>query len=158
LNAKNTFPLPHPFHVSKTDVVYVEKDKSIQITMHIFIDDLEKAFQQRGIENLRIGTDKESPMCSQFIAEYLKQKFKIKINTQFTDYQWIGKENSDDMTAVWCYFEIKNVTPLTRIEFVTELMTDVFSDQQNIISVVGPQQKKGYFLLSATKNYDGLWF
>jgi hypothetical protein len=62
------------------------------------------------------------------------------------------------MTAVWCYFEIKNVTPLTRIEFVTELMTDVFSDQQNIISVVGPQQKKGYFLLSATKNYDGLWF
>ncbi len=150
--------MPHPFHVSKTDVVYVEKSSSIQITMHIFIDDLEKAFRQRGIENLRIGTDKESTMCNQFIQEYLKQKFKIKVNTQFIDYQWIGKENSDDFAAIYCYLEIKNVTALNRVEVISDLMTDVFSDQQNIISVVGTQQKKGYFLLTATKNYDGVWF
>jgi hypothetical protein len=151
-------PLPHPFHVSKTDIVYRANEQTLQITMHLFIDDLEKAFQQRGIENLRIGTDKESPMTNQFITEYLKQKFRLKTNTQFIDFQWIGKENTEDFAAIWCYLEVKNVSNLNRIEVISEVMTDIFTDQQNIISVVGPQQKKGYFLLSAHKNYDGIWF
>ncbi len=149
---------PHPFHVSKTDIVYDEKTQSVQITAHIFIDDLEMAFRKQGVENLNIGTEKEGSMTNQFITEYLKRHFKIKINTQFIDYQWIGKENTDDLKAIWIYLEVKNVTQLQRLEVIDEVMIDVFSDQQNIISIVGPQKKKGYFLLTNTKNYDGVWF
>ena len=150
--------LPHPFHVSKTDIVYSAKENTLQITMHLFIDDLEKAFLKRGIENLRLGTDKESAMSNQFIAEYLRQKFNIKTNTQFVDFQWVGKEITDDFLGLWCYLEVKNVTNLNRVEVISEVMTDIFSDQQNIISIVGPQKKKGYFLLTSSKNYDGIWF
>ena len=44
--AQPSFPrtdLAHAFHLSKTDMVFQPKEKTLQITMHLFIDDLEIA-------------------------------------------------------------------------------------------------------------------
>jgi hypothetical protein len=40
----------HAFHISKTDMIFNAKDKTVQITMHIFIDDLELALEKQGIK------------------------------------------------------------------------------------------------------------
>ena len=40
------FYLLHTVHVSKTMVEYNEKEKSLQISVHLFIDDLEESLKK----------------------------------------------------------------------------------------------------------------
>ena len=41
------FTVAHKFYISVTNVGYSDKDKSLQITSRIFIDDMEKALMER---------------------------------------------------------------------------------------------------------------
>ena len=57
----------HAFHISKTDMVFQPAEKSMQITMHIFIDDLESALEKQGKSKLFIGSERENQEANNLI-------------------------------------------------------------------------------------------
>ena len=142
---------PHEFHLSKCLVEYVEGERAIQITMHLFIDDLEEALRNQGKDKLYICTDKESPEAEPAIYQYLQSTFKVLLDGQEPGYQFIGKEISEDLLAMWCYLEIEGVTSFSKLEIVNSILTEVFDDQKNLVSVIGPEQKKEFFMLDSKK-------
>ncbi len=152
---EKTTPLPkHPFHISKFDLVYNSKEKTWQITGHLFIDDLETALQKQGIDKLFLCSNKEAPKAQEYVAQYLKQHFSIEINEKTIEWTFLGKETSDDLKAVWCYMEIKNATLPQTILIKNNVLTEVFGDQKNMISVTTENQQKGYFILTARKTKE----
>ncbi len=137
----------HEFHVSKCLVEYKAENAELQISMNIFIDDLETALESMGVEKLFIGTEKESEDADDFIEKYIDQVFQIEIDEKgMVDPIFLGKEISDDLTSIWCYMQISMPQPLQSLKVKNSILLETFDDQKNITSIVGPENKKDSFM------------
>ena len=137
----------HEFHVSKCLVEYKADNAEIQISMNIFIDDLELALESRGVEKQFIGTNKESEEADAFIEKYINQVFQIEIDAQgLVDPIFLGKEISEDLTSIWCYMQIPMQQPIQSLKIKNSILLETFDDQKNITSIIGPENKKDSFM------------
>jgi len=148
----------HEFHVSKCQVEYSEADKAIQVTMHIYIDDLEEALRKRGADKLFLCTEREDGRAEEYLVAYLRDRFNIEVNHNEMDFNFIGKEPSEDLLATWCYLEFSNVDNLKNLVIENDVLMDVHADQKNIISVMAPGNQQGYFLFEKGKSIEVMEF
>lgn len=144
----------HEFHVSKCEVEYVKEERSVQISLQIFIDDLELAMKNAGSENLFLCTKKEHPEANDFIKAYLSTVFKINVDGQEMDYDYLGKEMSEDLAAVWCYLEISNTDINTSFRIENKVLMETFPDQKNLVKVKLSKTTKEHYLFD-TKDFSG---
>jgi hypothetical protein len=119
--------------------------------MHIFIDDLEKSLEKQGVSKIYIGTEKEKQEANSLIIKYLQSNFSVKLNNKALAYDFLGKETSNDKQAIWVYLEAKNVKDVKQIFVENKILTEIFSDQKNIVQINVPSKKQGYFLLDKNK-------
>jgi len=139
----------HEFHVSKCLVEFNSESSEIQISINIFIDDLETALSEKGIVNLYIGTGKEDADAEIYIKNYLDEVFIIGMNNSSEmKSQFIGKEVSEDLTTIWCYMSIPVKETIRSIYVKNAVLLKVFEDQKNITSIVGPAKEKCSFMSS----------
>jgi len=148
----------HEFHISKCNIDLSEKEQTLQITLHIFIDDLEEALRQLGADKLFICTEKEHEDAEKYILNYLNQSFTLEVNDKEVEYEFLGKEISKDLAATWVYLEVQNVTSLEALKVKYNLLTEIFEDQKNIIQIKGPNKQKGFFLFEKGKTEDSVKF
>lgn len=141
-----TAPATHDFHMSKGQIEYVATEKALQIMLHLFIDDIEDALALQGVKGLQLGTDKEAAQTNERLAAYLRQHFILTLNGIKLNFQFLGKETTDDLTAVWCYLLVEQVALPRDLRIQNSLLTDLFDDQKNILTVIGPAGKKSTLL------------
>ncbi len=141
----------HDFHFSKCLIELNPEQNTLQISWHIFLDDLEQALENQGTGKLFLCTAKESEKGETYLFKYLTENLNIKIDNEPFSPQWVGKELSDDLAAVWCYFEIKNIEGINKIEITNTLLTELFDDQKNIVHLLGPKNRNGYFMFDNAK-------
>ena len=78
------FLFPHPLHVSVSEINYSEKDKALQITSRIFVDDLELSIRnQRKEPELDLLLPKNGLTTDLLVSEYLKDH--VRFTTQPMD-------------------------------------------------------------------------
>ena len=144
----------HAFHFTKTEITFDEKNKSLNMTLHIFIDDLEKALQHTGKEKLFIGTEKENATANQEIENYLQKNFFLDIDNKKVNYNWVGKETAKDMQAIYIYLSVEKTKNFKQIRFNNTLLTEIFPDQKNIVQLNLPNKPQGYFVFDKS---HGQW-
>jgi hypothetical protein len=148
----------HDIHISKCQVEYSAEDKALQVTLHIYLDDLQDALRKKGADKLFLCTEKENPNADQHLVAYLKDHLKLTVNNRLADFVFIGKEPSEDLLAAWCYLEIPEVTHLKNLTIENDILMDLYDDQQNIISVLAPNKQQGYFLFQKGKSVETMQF
>lgn len=123
----------HAFFVTISEVEYNATEKSVEISIKVFTDDLEKGLNTRfsGRENL--NTSQESPQANAHLQTYLSEKFGITVNGVAQTCQYIGKEKEDD--ATWCYLEVKNVAAVSSVTVKNTLLMELYESQNNIVHV-----------------------
>lgn len=137
----------HDFHISKCLIDYNEPEQALQMSMHIFLDDLEEALRRQGADKLFLCTPKETADAEQHLTEYLRQHFRLKANGRERAFSFVGKEISEDLAAVWCYLEVAGVSGLKELEVTNDILMEVYSDQKNVVSINGPGRKQGMLLM-----------
>ena len=142
----------HDIHISKCNIDFSNEEKTLQITLHIYLDDLEFAIKKGGVEErLNLCTEKEHPNGDKYVFDYFEKMFQLEVNEKAVSYNYLGKEISEDLLAGWFYLEVENVQNLSDLKINYGILTDLYNDQQSIIKVKGPNKKKGYFLLDSKK-------
>jgi len=141
------FTAAHKFYVSVTNVVYSEKDTSLQITSRMFIDDMEQVIEERYELNTQLASENEHENTDALIEKYIRAKFVVKTNGTVADFNFIGKKYDDDMIV--CYLEIPEVSldDLKSIEVQNEVLHDLFEEQQNIVHLKFNQKKRSFVLI-----------
>ena len=109
----------HDFHVSHTTLHYNKAQESIEITVRVAIDDLEKTLDTKSSGKLKLGTPKENKSSDQYIKNYFDHHLKISINEKIASYHWIGKEIAKDLHDIYLYFEIPDCNSNANIESIT---------------------------------------
>ena len=151
----SSFNANHKFYVSVTEIEYNEKSESLQIISRIFIDDLEDLLQTRYDKELRLGNNNESSSVPAYLKKYLNKKFEIELNGKPVEVKYLGKEYEDDMVLL--YFEIPKVSSFSEISIKNALLTDMFSEQKNLVHVTYKGITKS-LILNKAKQKDLLKF
>lgn len=128
------FFLLHPIHLSVTEIQYSEKDKALQITTRIFIDDLELSLRNKlNQPDLDILLPQTGLTLDQMTADYLKEHLKVKLEGKPQIIKLLGHEIED--VAVIFYIEIENVKKIKVMEVHNDVIMETHEDQSNIIHV-----------------------
>ncbi|MBK5278175.1 MAG: hypothetical protein JJE09_04850 [Bacteroidia bacterium] len=124
----------HPIHLSVTEIQYSEKDKAIQITSRIFIDDLELSLRNRLKQpDLDILLPKNGLTLDQMALDYLKDHLKVKLEGKPQTLKILGHEIED--VAVVFYIEIENIKKIKSMEVYNDVIMESHEDQSNIVHV-----------------------
>jgi len=141
------FTVAHKFYISVTSVEYSDKDRALQITTRVFIDDFEKVLQERyGIQG-NLATKDESPQVNEFIGKYLKAKFSLEVNGQNVSYDVLGKKYDNDIMIL--YLEVPKIdfNSISTISVQNEVLMDMFMEQKNVVHFKLGNQKKSFVLI-----------
>ena len=141
------FSAAHKFYVSVSNVAYSEKDKALQITSRVFIDDFEKVLEERYGLDAQLATPSESKFADEYIEKYFRAKFIFLIDDEVRPYQFLGKKYDNDV--IICYLEILDVDlgKIKSIAVQNELLTDLFDEQQNVVHFKIKDKKKSFVLI-----------
>ncbi|MDQ3015558.1 MAG: hypothetical protein M3R25_02395 [Bacteroidota bacterium] len=141
----------HDIHLSMCELRYNEQSSTFEVSIKIFIDDLELALKKYGVSNLRIGTPDESEIAEEHISTYLNQQFTIDIDGHRITPTFVGKEVTEDMLAVWCYLEYKtDVSRDSKCILSNRVLFEVHDDQRNIMDIRMGRSHKDYTILDST--------
>ena len=120
----------HPFHVSVCEVYHNPKTQSLEISMKIFIDDLELGIQKQGNAEFKLVDSNDRDINRATLKNYITDRFKIKTNSKSVDLELVGYEFDND--TILCYFEGKKIKKINAIEIENALLTEVYDDQINL--------------------------
>lgn len=124
----------HPIHLSVSEINYSEKDKALQITSRIFLDDLELSIQKQlnkpDLDLLEPGKDYTT---EKLINDYVLQHLSIKLDGKIQKLNFLGFEREDP--AIICYIEIENVKKFKTIEIMNDVIMETHNDQSNLVHV-----------------------
>lgn len=121
-------------HLSVTEIQYSEKDKAIQITSRIFIDDLELSIRNKLKQpSLDILEPKNGMTLDQMAADYLSEHLKIKLDGKPRVIKLLGHEIED--VAVIFYIEVENVKKIKTLEVQNDVIMETHDDQSNLVHV-----------------------
>lgn len=149
LKSGNTKAL-HPFHTSLTEIQYNAREKSLEITIRLFTDDLETALTKlNNGQKIMIGgkNDNSNAVLSKYIQQHFAiitpQKQKKPINI-------LGKEIEGD--ATWVYVEVPESAIVKDHTIYNDLMQELFDDQTNLVNFFYAGNKKTFLFNSKTKS------
>ncbi len=157
-NSEKTIKTFHAFHFTKTEISFDEHNAALNMTMHIFIDDLEKALEANNKEKFFIGTEKENKEANAVIQNYLQKHFSLELDNKKINYTWVGKETAGDLKAIYIYLSVEKIKKFKQIHFNNTLLTEVFYDQKNIVQINLPNKPQGYFVFDKGKTTSSFSF
>jgi hypothetical protein len=134
----------HPYYVSIFQLNHNAENQTLQVTCKIFTDDLETAIESQGTDQLELGSDRELNKSDEYIAQYIRNHFKIAINGKPREMRYLGKEVDLDVT--WAYLEISNIPTINSMNVENNILFEHFSTQTNIIHTEVGTQKKSVIL------------
>jgi hypothetical protein len=143
----------HDIHLSLCELRYNELSSTFEVSIKIFIDDLETAIGKENHSALRIGTQNEAPEADELIASYLSKNFSIDIDGVKLKGSFLGKELTDDMLAVWCYveFPVKKSQP-QKCVLSNNILFEIYDDQRNIMDIRMSRSHKDYTIFERGRN------
>ncbi|MFV0248908.1 MAG: DUF6702 family protein [Tenacibaculum sp.] len=140
------------YYVALTEIEHSQKNKSIQMIMNVFMDDIELSLNKEYGINLQLASKNENKNTDNYFYKYLIEHFKIKVNQQAKFYNYISKEYYGNI--VYFYLEIENITTIKSIATENTVLVKHFPEQQNLVKVIVQKKQKSLILNKA--NHKGL--
>ena len=139
--------LPHEFHISRCEIVYRSETQSLEITHHLFADDVEKAIRSYLDEPIHLCTEMETSSADSLVQDYLSRHLGLSLANAPVDIYFLGKEPGEDPTSMWVYIEVPEFVARGKLTIELDVLCEVFADQKNILSFQVDDEKPEMFLM-----------
>jgi hypothetical protein len=124
----------HKYYTSLARVEYNAGEKSVEITLRIFADDLELALTRRAGGEVRLDRTKDA---DRLVLAYLRDTFEIKNRDGETkSLKWVGMEVRAGVA--WLYVEAEMPEGLPGARLRDHVLFELFAEQVNTVSVRYP--------------------
>ena len=138
------FPF-HDFHVTHTTFHYNDESKSMEVTIKVAIEDLEKSIENKSTKKLDdLSNNHENINSEKLILEYFRNNLTFSLIENTKEFKWVGKETCNNLHDIYLYFEIPNFDKNENIESITiknTLFLDLYDYQTNIVLIELPERK-----------------
>jgi hypothetical protein len=130
----------HPFYLSVTDLNYNSRDKAVEGSVKIFINDLETALKNINKKNTDLVNVKDTAEVTRQLTSYLKNHLFLRVNGKDKPFKLIGFEKEEE--AIWIYLEFANCDLPKKAEITNTILFDYIKDQTNIVHLEVGKDKK----------------
>lgn len=144
----------HDFHITHTTLYYNSDLETMEITIKVSIEDLERSLEINNSEKLRIGTAKEHVLVNEKIENYFFERLKIYTNNKKYNFNWIGKELHNNLHDIYLYFEIPNFNKYGEIKSIKLTNTIFLETEINQTNIVLVEYNNDNFNLTFTKDQE----
>ena len=128
--------LVHPFHLSKCHIKYKELDRTLELSLVLFVDDFEDALKEISTDGrLNLCNDLKKERTLKLIEQYLYNHLSINDTHQQLPALYIGSECSNNGLTIWSYIEYKTTEIPKSIHIKNDILISLFADQKNIVDV-----------------------
>lgn len=134
----------HPFYVSVTEVAHNNKDKSLEVSCKIFVDDMEAALKQKYNIPIDLSNEKQQEQHNKLIADYISKHLLLAADGKAVKLNYVGFEKESE--SVFCYFEAANVPSLKKLDITNSILQDYTEKQINIMHITVNGNRKSYKL------------
>ena len=148
---------PHPLRLSLCEIEYLPKKQLITINLKLFLTDVNEALVfDPNSKALAFCQPNEAANANTFLLEYVNQFFHVKANKKTIPLKIKRKRlgGEGENTALWVYFEHRQIEPLTTMEVKNAVFTDLFFDQNNIVYVHANGTSKSMMLNKKTATHQ----
>lgn len=130
----------HDFHVSVTQMQYNPKERTFEISLRVFTDDLEKALSTETKTPVHVGsTGKNDPLLEKYIRSHFAY---VNPQKQAKPFTYVGHEVEAD--ANWLYLEMPHAEPYRGGLMKQNVLMELFDDQVNMVNIQYQGQKKTF--------------
>lgn len=121
----------HKFYVSIYQINFNQKEKRLEITSRIFIDDMNAVLKLKYNKITQLASKEETAEDVALMKKYIAENFTLKINGIAKPINYLSNEVESNVLI--CYFNIKEISKIKSLEIVNTALIDLNSQQQNII-------------------------
>lgn len=150
------FNILHPLHVSVTEIEHDANKNALEITMRIFLDDLESSIRN-DLQKPALDITVPGPeyTTDQLLEDYLKKHFKINANGKNIKKQYLGHEV--ELPVIYLYVLASNVKKVKDITIYNDMIMETYDDQANLVHVKVNSKTKS-MKLAKDRKQDSLEF
>ena len=123
----------HPLYVSVTEINHNASEKSLEISIKIFSDDLEQILEKNNKTQLDILAAKDKAHFDQYIPDYITKNLVLKVDGKQLPLSFVGFEVENE--AAYCYFEVRNVASVKKLDIQNSILYDFNDTEMNIVHV-----------------------
>ena len=138
----------HKFYVSIYKINYNQKKQMLEITSRIFIDDLNDVLKIKYAKKTHLTEKVETVEDVNLMKKYLLDNFIITINGKPQTINYVNKETENNIIV--CYFNVKNISKITKISIKNTSLFELNDEQQNIIQTNIYNKKEDLLLTPST--------
>jgi len=141
----------HPFYLSVTDLKYNVKEKALQGSLKIFVNDLEGTLKKIKKQTVDLVNIKDTTETETILKNYLTSHISLKVNGKDRPFDLIGFEREEE--ALWIYVEFKKCELPKKVELQNTILFEHLSDQTNIVHISVNSIKKSLKATCPDKNF-----
>jgi hypothetical protein len=145
----------HPLHVSVTEIKFDEKDKELEITSRIFLDDLETAIRQDLQQPTLDILQPKTSTADALIGAYWLKNISVLVDKKEAKVKYLGYEVEGDVVIIYSY--APGIKKLNQITISQQTITELFDDQSNIVHVTKAETTRS-LRLSRQTTTDSILF
>ena len=123
----------HPFHISVCEIEHNADEKALQITHHIFLDDLEETLNERYNTWMDIINPKDRNERDRMVKAYVTSNFIVEVDGRQKGLIYLGHEIEED--AIYCYITVPGIKKMKKIKITNTILMEKFDDQVNLVHV-----------------------
>ena len=120
----------HPFFVSVAEINHNKKDKTLEVSIHIFTNDLEQTLRKSFGKKVNLTDTAMTKKMDILVNAYIITYFKLVVDGKPVQMKFDGFEQIAEST--WCYFEVSDIAALNKIQIKNSLLYDFEAKQTNM--------------------------
>lgn len=130
----------HPFHVSVVEIEHNAAEKTLEISCKIFTDDFETILAKNYKTKVDLINPANKAAMDTLVKKYIFSHLSLRVNGKPVAFTYLGYENENE--AAYGYFEVENVTSVSKLEITNSILYDKFDDQIGIMHVKNGSSRK----------------
>lgn len=134
----------HPFYISVTEINHNAKDKTLEISCKIFVDDMEETLKKNYKTKVDLSSAQHQEQNNKLIADYISKHLAFVADGKLQKLSYVGYEKESE--AVYCYFEVPNLPAVKKLDVTNSTLQDFHTEQINIMHVIVNGNRKSYKL------------
>ena len=144
-----SFNLKHPYYLGVSELKYIDKQQTINVSIRLFTNDLEVALKKTTAQKIDLINPTDKAQIDSLLFNYIKKRFNVIVNTSPSKLRYVGYEKEEE--SIWTYLEIAQATEPKKITVENALLFDFLPQQINIVHVDVNTVKKSTKLINPNK-------
>lgn len=133
--------LVHPFYVSVTEINHNSTEKTLEISIRTFTDDLENTLRELNPgKKVDLMKPAANGAMDSLVKKYILQKLSISVNGNSRHMDYIGFQRVEE--SIWTYFEIAGVAQVKSLKVQNSILYEYKPEQINMVHVINGTQRQ----------------